>query len=78
MPIKVTLFFVNIGGFAVADSYYACGDANTAGPFMSGGSAIEWRDVFAPGAEVFSALNTDPGVCQPPALMRDTNGWHRG
>lgn len=78
MQASVTLFFVDIVGFQVDPFYYACQDSKASGPFMSGGSAIEWRDEYAQGARVYSKPSTDAGVCPGPPLYKGADGWHRG
>ena len=77
MSLSVTLFFVDITGANVDALYWACGDARTAGPFMSGGSAVDWSREFANDAAVFSRQGDEEGVCQPPALYKTMNGWER-
>ena len=77
MNLKVSLFFVDITGCSVDPSFYACGDATFAGPFMSGGSAIEWRDEFCPDGDISQRWSDEPGVCQQSGLEKGLNGWAR-
>lgn len=77
MSLEVFLSFVDISSESVDPFYYACGDPTVAGPFMSGGSAIDWRDQFCPTAQVFSRSNAEDGVCTGPAILRGENGWYR-
>jgi hypothetical protein len=77
--LSVILFYVDITGQTVDSRYYACGNSGVAGPFASGGSAIEWRDEFLnTTAPPISRASTDPGVCGGPVLLHDlAKGWHR-
>lgn len=78
--LVVTLFFVDIANNDnVSSDFYACGDSRVAGPFMSGATAIEWRDQFLPsGGKVFNRSGNEPGVCAGPPLYREGNAWQRG
>ncbi len=78
--LAVRLFFVDISGRSVDAAYYACGDDRLAGPFMSGGSAIDWRNQFAGGdAQVIGHWSNEDAVCKGPPLFYDTSkGWYRG
>lgn len=64
--LVVTIYFVNITGHQIDEKFWACGESSVAGPFMSGGTAIDWRNEFADGADVYSQESSDPGVCLPP------------
>ena len=76
--LRVALYFVNIGGLEVDLFYYACGDSGLAGPFMSAGSADDWRDQFAGGAEVVLHWNDEADICTGPPLFADGSRWVRG
>ena len=78
MGIKVLLTFVDIAGRGVSPEFYACGDATLAGPFMAGGSAIDWEREFCPGAELRTRWSDEEGVCGGPPLYKGANGWYRG
>jgi hypothetical protein len=51
--LQVALFFVDLTGVSADTKFFACGDHSRAGPFMSAGTAIEWRNDF-PDASVRS------------------------
>lgn len=86
LPIKsnsqglyVKIFFVDLSGRNVDDKFYACGNAGLAGPFMSGGTAIKWRNEFLQSDDfnlIKSAWNTDPDVCSTNPWFHDTE-WHQ-
>jgi len=77
--LSVALYFVDISGQAINPKYYACNDSSLAGPFLSAGSAIEWRDeIISDGVAIISHWNNEPNVCTGPPLMHDqTSGWYR-
>jgi hypothetical protein len=80
--ISVAIFFVDLTGVASPEpKYLACGDSSRAGPFMSAGTAIEWRGEFLdPSVQspdrIIGAWNTDPGVCSTGAWFHD-GSWHQ-
>ena len=75
--LSVALFFVD-SLMPVESQYQACGATSTAGPFMSAGSATEWRNVFSPDATISSAWSTDDGVCNDQPLQKRGDAWVRG
>jgi hypothetical protein len=77
--IAVILFFVNIEQGSIDEFFWACGDSSIAGPFISSAGAVEWRDEYSPGGEIWSQSNDEEGVCNAPALRKDSSGqWVRG
>jgi hypothetical protein len=79
--ISVTLYFVDIASEPVDSQFYACKNAALAGPFMSGSSAIDWRNrvLKNENAKIVVHSSTEPDVCKGPPLFYDSSkGWYRG
>lgn len=78
----IQYFFINVTGQQVApnvqpDDYEACGDEDRAGPFLSAGSAIEWRDQFCPAGKIEWGFTNDPGVCTTDPISNQNGSWVR-
>ena len=75
--IVVSLYYVDIKDFSVEEKFFACSDSNVAGPFMSGSTAVDWRNEFAPDAEIIIRESDDYDAClPPPAWYLDSGVWH--
>jgi hypothetical protein len=75
--IVVTLYYVDIKEYSVDEKFYACGSADAAGQFLSGDTAVDWKNQFADGAEVFSLDSNNADACvPPPAWYVDSGEWH--
>lgn len=80
--ISVAIYFVDLTGATAPDpKFLACGDPGRAGPFMSAGTAIEWRGEFLDQSlqspdRIIGAMSTDDGVCTRMPWYHD-NEWHQ-
>jgi hypothetical protein len=75
--IVVTIYFVDIVGIEIDPKFYACGDSSVAGPFMSGATAVEWRNEFAMDAEIIISYSDDLDAClPPPAWYHNSDIWY--
>jgi hypothetical protein len=81
--ISVVYYFIDVSGQEVAlnvepADYHACGEPNVAGPFLSSGSAIDWRDKFCPEGQCLTKPGDDPNTCTTSPIYSEDGSWVRG
>jgi hypothetical protein len=77
--ISVAIYLVDLTGMSADPKYYACGNPQLAGPFMSAATAIEWRNEFLQSQDtdrIIATWNTESGVCSKSPWFHD-NEWHQ-
>jgi hypothetical protein len=83
MSVGVAHYFVDLTGLdGIAQHFFACGNPNSAGPFMSSQTAIEWRDEFLDPPyrspdRIKVGYSDDPNVCTNLPWYHDNNVWHQ-
>jgi hypothetical protein len=77
--LSVAIYLVDLTGMSADQKFYACGNPQLAGPFMSAATAIEWRNEFLQNQDIdriIATWNTAPGVCSTSPWFHD-NEWHQ-
>jgi hypothetical protein len=77
--LSVAIYLVDLTGMSADAKFYACGNPQLAGPFMSAATSIEWRNEFLQTQDtdrIIATWNTEPGVCSTSPWFHD-NDWHQ-